>query len=200
MSSTLYLTLGLACCSLAPTTPFPSRTSAERMPFPKKVYEFVTPLKQPKGNDCWIATYTMMRRWKDKQHALSIEQVLAGMKPVYANLYKNNSGLPGTRRAAFFVDNGLTPMAPQNFTLAGWASLIQDHGPVSVDVFSQNVDDMVWMHALLLVGVDTDTQVFTYIDPATGKEDSTSFLEFLRKYEGVVTEGDQHDFIQVFHL
>jgi hypothetical protein len=162
---------------------------------PKKVYQLVMPVQQDSSNACWIAVYTMLQRWKKNDNSLSIRDVLSDMKPIYAVYYETNSGLSKAAKPDFIHDNHITAVAPQNFTVAGWADMIESFGPLSV---AMQTDDPVWLHVLVLVGVDTSTEQFTWIDPADGKEHTGAFSEFLVHYE--IPANRLKDYIQVYHL
>ncbi|MBK7387678.1 MAG: hypothetical protein IPI23_01015 [Bacteroidetes bacterium] len=66
--------------------------------------------------------------------------------------------------------------------------------------FIDHVTGMAWTHVILLVGIKLNDQnpmqlKFTFIDPAYGKEDTQSFIEFLKLFEAELDK--QIDHIQV---
>lgn|GEM_PF-5239834 len=179
-------------------------TSAHDQIQANDIYYSVTPLQQPKGNDCWITSLTMLKRWKQNNPNLTIQEVLNVLGDPYSIYFQTNSGLPGTDLLAFYQKAGVAYDQPQNYTIDGWISLLKSHGPAIVDVLSfiDPIKRIVWTHARVIVGIEkkaTDLESkIILIDPAVGTEVSQTFKEFLEKYEA--EPANQLDHIQVAYL
>ena len=165
----------------------------------KKIYYPISPLQQPKENDCWITTLTVFKRWLYLNNYLEIDSVIKELGNPYDVYYNSNKGLPHSEFIDFFNKAGLRYKQPQNFTIEGWYNNLEQLGPLIVAVIGFITAKEIWTHSLLVVGIeynDEETNIF-YIDPALGIELKVPFIDFLSKYEA--EPENQIDTIQVAH-
>ena len=76
------------------------------------------PLAQPSGNACWATVYTMLVSWR-RQQSLSIDTALVAVGQKWLDLYKADTGLPGSDKAAFLTAAGMVAEPPQSYSLEG---------------------------------------------------------------------------------
>jgi len=149
----------------------------------------VPELQQPSPNTCWATSATMLRSWKAKQ-SLTIQQVMKEAGPAYATAFANDKGLKGSDKSGLLKALGMQAEPPQNYTVAGWAKLMTDHGPLWVTT-NEGTAQSFAVHARVLVELDGDGSYdktyVTLIDPAVGTRQKEPLKEFIRKFEEVAS-------------
>jgi hypothetical protein len=158
------------------------------------------PLAQPTGNSCWATVFTMLMSWR-RQQSLSIENALAIVGQQWVDLFKADTGLPGSQKSAFLTAAGLIAEPPQSYSLEGWEQLLRNYGPIWVT--TDEAPGKAWaIHARVITAIKGDgtpeKTFFTIVDPAGGKQYQESIATFIPKYEEeVIRTGYMR--IQVVH-
>ncbi|RYG54665.1 MAG: hypothetical protein EOO01_00855 [Chitinophagaceae bacterium] len=177
-----------ACCSSV-TQREPVTASLKLVTLPADFtiyYPAVQKIKQPDGMSCWAAALTMLYSYKWSRMNLDIAATLKPLGDIYVTIFQNGSGIKPAQEAALYRAAGLTVIQGQNPTIAYWKDLLQRRGPLSITVDADPGKGFI--HALVITGLKGDgspgkTEV-TYIDPASGVEESKPFTEFIKLYEG----------------
>ncbi len=132
----------------------------------------------------------MLWNWKNPIPA-TIKEVVTTAGPKFVNIYQMSfanppQGIFPSDEAAFYGEIGLSTIDGLNPTIAKWAELLTQHGPLSVTVDAK--PGQGWIHALVLTGMTGDGSAtgttVTYVDPADGLTHTLSFADFLKLYEG----------------
>ena len=158
------------------------------------------PLAQPSGNACWATVYTMLVSWR-RQQSLSIDTALVAVGQKWLDLYKADTGLPGSDKAAFLTAAGMVAEPPQSYSLEGWEQLLRNYGPIWVT--TDEAPGKAWaIHARVITAIRGDgtpeKTFFTIVDPASGRQYQESISTFIPKYEEeVIRTGYMR--IQVVH-
>lgn len=158
-----------------------------------QISHVVTPVKQPSRMSCWAAAATMIYNWH-VGFDQGIEAVVALAGPKFTKIYEDSfasppSGISSTDEAEFYHKIGLIYRPGINPSIAGWAQILKDKGPLSVTVDAE--PGKGYIHALTIVGLDGDGSakgtIISYIDPADGLKHDVWFTDFLKLYEGSAT-------------
>lgn len=164
----------------------------------------VAPVKQEKSMDCWIACYTILRRWKLNDFSFQINEAANELGEPFKTFYDTNSGLPSSEIKNFIARGQLEFDNPQNYTTGGWFNLLTKKGPLFIISASDlHEGQLIGLHARVLVGLNDEADQanpdFTYIDPdpATADETTLSFTQFLQLYEAIPS--NQLNLIQVIY-
>jgi hypothetical protein len=154
---------------------------------------------QPSSLQCWAATGTSMKIWKDRT-PYTIEQVLAAAGGSWKALYDANHPLSQAEFVAFSRALGLTSEAPMCYDVTGFLRLLQAHGPLWIMEDGGAPSDKL-VHAVIATGMHGDgtasgTRV-TIVDPLRPAPYSLPWDQLGRQMEtpDVVSVG-----IQVFHF
>ncbi|KAI9784185.1 MAG: hypothetical protein M1839_002691 [Geoglossum umbratile] len=139
--------------------------------------------KQTKDMDCWATAWLMMKRWKDQNPALRIQDVLTvtvnGQSTAkWWNIYLTNTGLNVNDYPAFMEDMGLAGnLTPASFSIETYIGWMNDYGPlwfeIDPDYFHKIGVTKPVDHAVLLEKIEVDMPpagvdkkyYFTLIDP-----------------------------------
>src|SRR4051794_129262 len=78
----------------------------------------VPAIKQPKTMDCWAASATMLKGWKDSA-SYEIADVLDKVDPQYKQMFNGNTGLPIGQAEPFLKAMGLKQEPLANYTVDG---------------------------------------------------------------------------------
>jgi hypothetical protein len=166
-------------------------TAAHAAPVSVTVPGVVQPLKQPSDMACWATVATIIYSWKNKT-SMGIKDVMAAAGPKYEALFASNGGLRGIDKPAFLnAMGGLKNEGPQNYTVAGWAKLLSDYGPLWVTTDEGSSGNFA-VHARVLTAIKGDGTpngtLFTIVDPTDGKIHSETVSEFVKKFEQVAKD------------
>jgi hypothetical protein len=151
----------------------------------------VNPVAQTKNWSCWAAAAAMLLQWKNgiPYSEFQIAQ-MAGQN--YAIAFTNDTGLNGNEFADFAAALGLATEAPQNFTPAGYESLLRAHGPLWVgsrlDVNTANSR----RHIRVLRGISGDGtfdgSTAWVVDPDGGRDYQETVTQFASELEQIAIE------------
>jgi Papain-like cysteine protease AvrRpt2 len=110
-------------------------------------WDGIDPVPQPTGDSCWATTLSMLKGWyESKSIAPSWIAQQCGRTL--------NEGLPWANRADAAAALGFGTLAPQCYTPEGFASLIENNGPLYVGKIMS--DTIKSGHAVLVVGMYSD--------------------------------------------
>ena len=162
-----------------------------------KIKYSVAPIKQPSVMSCWATASTMLWNWKNVIPN-SIGDVVKLAGPKFQQLYKDSfdndelgtkgEGINPTDEKAFYDALSLQYIVGLNPSIAGWAKMLKEKGPLSITVKMDPATN--YFHALVVIGLDGDgtaeNTIVSYNDPAYGVQFDLIFSEFLKLYEGAV--------------
>lgn len=161
-----------------------------------KVSGTVPSTKQPDTMACWSTAATMLKSWKDARSE-TIESVMDAADQNtsgafgFKKLFTDNKGLSGNRKPDFLNALGLKAEGPQNFTIAGWASLLKNKGPLWVTT-NEGTQQNFAVHARIMTAIAGDgspeATFVTFIDPADGKNKSETVTYFTKKLEDIAKQ------------
>lgn len=157
-------------------------------------------LAQPSGNACWATVFTMLVSWR-RQQSLAIETALGTVGQSWVDMYRADTGLPGSQKAAFLTAAGLVAEPPQSFSVEGWERMLRNYGPLWVT--TDEAPGAAWaIHARVITAIRGDgtaeNTFFTIVDPGGGRTYQESIAVFIPKYEEeVIRTGYMR--IQVVH-
>jgi predicted chitinase len=162
----------------------------------------VPPIRQPSGNACWAATYTMMASWRQNQ-SMTMEAALNAVGPAWAQKFTRDEGLSGQEKPQFLQQAGLVAEPPVNPSIDGWAQMLQNYGPVWITT-DEGTGLGYWaVHARVLTGIHGDgTEPGTMLDitdPGTGTSYQENFATFITKFEHEATTPNVPLRIQIVH-
>lgn len=145
----------------------------------------VPPLAQPSDWTCWAASTTMMESWKQST-VLGIDVVARQLGEPFTTMVRTNQGLSATQKPVLLQRTGMRAEPPQNYTAAGWESLLRAHGPLWVTT-DEGLTCRPMIHARIMTGIRGDGSpggtTVMLIDPADGSEVREPLGEFVRKFE-----------------
>lgn len=151
----------------------------------------VAPFAQTKSEDCWLAAAVIMLRWKNGIQFSEFDVAkMAG--PNFMIAYNNNNPLNGNAFKDFAAALGLVTEAPQNFTPAGYDSLLSAHGPLWVGSrLDVNTDDSR-RHIRVLRGISGDGtgdgSTAWVLDPDGGRDYQETVTQFAAELEQIARE------------
>lgn len=160
----------------------------------------ITPIKQPSSMTCWATVATMMVAWKTGDKEMTIKECLKNCADAgdglltYQTMFNKNKGLKastGTGSPAkgtkdhLVAQLGMTIGEDLSFSPQGFKDLLTLHGPIwlTTDEDSGTGLKDVALHARILVGINTSTNMMAFIDPATGKMVEESYDDFNTKHQ-----------------
>jgi len=173
----------------------------------------IVPVRQPSSMSCWAAMYTMMYSWKN-QVSIGIRDAVATLGQRYLDCYDANTGLPIEENRNLAMAAGMTAEPLQNFTIQGWANLLQQNGLLWTSygwqVFDATglVETRAGRHIIIFYGItgdgsSTGTKI-KYVDPGDGAFHEMTFQQTLRQHETgftlrPLTDAQLGQFSQVMH-
>lgn len=196
------LSLGLATLRRRATGPDVRRGSRTlQLPVDHAVPGLVVPLRQPSPMGCWATVFAMLYSWREQQ-SMTIETALAAVGQPWVDLYKADTGLPGSRKAEFLAQAGLIAEPPMSYSVEGWEGLLRSYGPLWVT--TDEAPGPAWaIHARVITAIKGDGSLegtrFTIIDPATGSTAPETIATFLPKFEEEARDPALPLRIQVVH-
>ena len=148
------------------------------------------PMAQPSGNACWATVFTMLVSWR-RQQSLTIETALGTVGQRWVDLFRADTGLPGSDKSAFLAAAGMIAEPPQSYSVEGWEQLLRNYGPVWVT--TDEAPGRAWaIHARVITAISGDgtpeRTFFTIVDPAGGRTYQESIAVFIPKYEEEVIQ------------
>ena len=163
-------------------------------------------LKQDNENACWATAATIMMSWK-KEKTLTVEEVLTEAGDIYLQKFNNKESLKSSEKEDFITKLTMIGEPPASYPLQKYIDWVKTFGPLWITTDSSDEAGEFSPHARILVkitgtgtpdGVGTD---FTFIDPATGSQNTQHFNDFLKEYEQMVTDNPSDNlFIQIVHF
>ena len=153
----------------------------------------ITRLVQPNSRSCWATVATMMLSWKLNQ-SLAIDKALGIAGDYFLDVYKSNDGLKSEDKDRFLNSLGLVGEPPANYDLKFFVDRISKYGPLWITTDSLSQKGEFASHARLLFKIegtrmdDLDSAMLTFVDPATGKDKTERFLDFIQSFEQMVTD------------
>jgi hypothetical protein len=145
----------------------------------------VTPIQQTSIRTCWAAAGAMMHSWQKRQ-SLSIEALLDELGGDWRTKFDADLPLDAAQVVGFTKALGLTGNAPASITPRGFATLLQESGPLWV-IGDDAVLDNHLVHVRIVTGIHGDGSLegtsVTFVDPAAAASQSETFSEFLRRLE-----------------
>lgn len=171
-----------------------------------KVTGTVPKLKQDGVNQCWATVATMMVSWQRGKEML-VQEVVDEAGPLYLQKYLADEALLSGEKAAFLAKLKLVGEPSANYPLQQYIDWVRAHGPLWVTTDAKSATGEFGAHARILTKIagsgdagDSGT-LLTFINPATGNEETETFRDFIRAFEQVVTDDkDQDLYIQVVHF
>jgi len=155
--------------------------------FNVSVEGLVPAIAQPTPNTCWATAAAILYSWKT-QTSSDIATILSAASPQFLPMFQEDRALPGSQKAALLESLGLTTEPPEDFSVDGWARLIQNNGALWVTT-NEGAGQDFSAHARILKGIsgdgDPDTTFMDIIDPGDGSEYSESVTDFTRKFDEV---------------
>ncbi len=164
----------------------------------------VPAIQQPTPNTCWATATTILWSWKNNSSS-EIATVLSSAAPQFLPMFQADQGLPGDQKPALLQSIGLTTEPPEDFSIDGWASLLQSYGPLWVTT-NEGTGQFFSAHARILKSLsgdgNPDTTFMDIIDPGDGTEYNETVTSFTQKFDDIARKdlGDGADFRpQVVH-
>jgi Papain-like cysteine protease AvrRpt2 len=147
----------------------------------------VPAIAQPTPNTCWATAAAILYSWKT-QTSSDIATILSTASPQFLPMFQADKALPGSQKDVLLLSLGLSTEPPEDFTVEGWAQLIQSYGALWVTT-NEGAGQDFSAHARILKGIsgdgNPDTTFMDIIDPGDGREYSESVTDFTRKFDEV---------------
>jgi len=149
-------------------------------------------IPQDKSNDCWLASSTMMRSWKDQvSYPLSDTlKVLDASGGSFTQTYNADNGLSFAANEKLVETLGLIALPPASYTIDYFFSLLDDSPIMAVIMFSAS---STIAHMVVITSISGDRTpdgtTLSINDPLplnAGHTYTISFTDFLNKFESVV--------------
>ncbi len=157
------------------------------------------PLLQQKSNHtCWATVATMMYCWNNKT-SITEKEMVQKVGEKFVKRYDLNQPICANEKTVLLSKLGLKSEPLQSNGVAYYWNLLKNGtgSPIWVTTIDpKTAANKEEVHAWLLFGMSTTQKdleptgtgkntKFIFFDPAKGIKDSTSFLNFIRKYEAV---------------
>ena len=134
-----------------------------------------------------------MMSWHD-QMSYAIDAAMGRAGTQYQSMVANDQGLRGSDKPAFLSAVGLRSEYPADYTVQGFASLIQAYGPLWVTT-DESPDQNFAIHARIVTGMSgdgtPDGTMLQINDPADGLTHTESYQTFMDKYDRVAMDDMQ---------
>ena len=147
----------------------------------------VPAIAQPTPNTCWATAAAILYSWKT-QSCSDIATFLSTAAPQFLPMFQSDRALPGSEKGMLLLSLGLTTEPPEDFTVEGWAQLIQSYGALWVTT-NEGAGQNFSAHARILKGIsgdgNPDTTFMDIIDPGDGSEYNENVTDFTRKFDDV---------------
>lgn len=181
-------------CTLVAASSLLTNRYALSAPVDASAPGIVPALKQPSSLTCWATVATMMYSWKNNQ-SVDIPTALAAIGDTYLSMFRQNKALSGADKPGFLLSASLKAEAPQNYTIDGWANLINQFGPLWVTTNEGTLssgcgtDQQFAVHARVLTGIfgdgTPDGTSMVVMDPGDGQQHTETVSTFVQKFEDV---------------
>ena len=149
----------------------------------------VTPVAQTETMSCWAAAAAMLLSHKSAIPTTEL-QACQQAGDMYVAAFQANTGLAGTAVGDFAQALSCVAEAPQNFMPAGYAALLQAHGPVWIG--TAILYPTIYRHVRILralFGDGTfDGTTATLVDPDGGREYQQTVTELAKELEEIARE------------
>lgn len=142
-------------------------------------------VKQRQRNDCWFASYIMLKSWKDQTlyDYNDVKQEMGSWK----YQIKRNLGLWVEEQPNFIKDMNLGFYPPANYTYEGFVQLLDKHGPLMICMGASGFN-----HARILFKVECgevkSKTIFHMINPNKGKIEKWNAYDFFKTFESEAQE------------
>jgi hypothetical protein len=147
-------------------------------------------IQQPTPNTCWATATTILWSWKNNASS-DIATVLTSAAPQFLPLFQADQGLPGDQKPALLQSVGLTTEPPQDYSVDGWSSLLQNYGALWVTT-NEGTAQFFSAHARILKGMtgdgNPDTTFMDIVDPGTGTEYNEAVTIFMQKFDDIARQ------------
>ena len=147
----------------------------------------VPAIAQPTPNTCWATAATILYSWRT-QTSSDIATFLSTASPRFLPMFQADQALPGSQKGDLLQSLGLITEPPEDFSVDGWARLIQNYGVLWVTT-NEGAGQSFSAHARILKGIsgdgDPDATFMDIVDPGDGSEYSESVTNFTRKFDDV---------------
>jgi Papain-like cysteine protease AvrRpt2 len=147
----------------------------------------VPAIAQPTPNTCWATAAAILYSWRT-QSSSDIATILSAAAPRFLPMFQADQALPGREKGNLLQSLGLTTEPPEDFSVDGWAQLIQNNGALWVTT-NEGAGQNFSAHARILKGISgdgyPDTTFMDIIDPGDGSEYRESVTDFTRKFDEV---------------
>lgn len=160
-------------------------------------------IKQPKDNVCWATAATIMVSWKNNV-LYNIENVVSMAGSIYLSRFQSNQGLDSQTEVPGFLNAlGIITEPPMNYSLNEWQNLLQNNGPLWVNVLDD--PNKPWAaHSVVLDGISGDFSTntgtyFHFVDPADGQGRPQDVETFINRYENI-SRATPNLIFQVYHF
>lgn len=170
-----------------------------------EVSRTVRPLKQDSSMACWATVAAMLVNWKQGRTDVTPEQAVLPAGEKYVDLLAANTGLPATDKDDFILRMRMASEPLASYPLSTYAGLIEDYGPLWVTTDAAP-DARFSPHARVLIkitgkDVNDPNAVLTFINPATGLQESEPFGDFVKAFEAMATDNRSRTLMpQVVHF
>ena len=147
---------------------------------------YIPAMAQPSTQTCWATAAAILLSWRN-QASYGPQQAAAMAGQQYLRRFQSNQGLPGEEKSKFLSSVGLRSQPLRGYTVQGFTALLQSRGALWT-----TTSELAGIHARIVTGIygngTPNGTSLRGIDPATGRQFTERFSDFMRKYDRAQAE------------
>ena len=145
-------------------------------------------IAQTKHMDCWAVTTAILVSWKENK-VIPTKDLVARLSDDLRVFYDTDAGIDQKDQARLIAQIPFKQEAPQNYSVAGWLSLLKSAGPLWVTTAFPLPGKKWGLHARVVSGINgdgtPDGTTLHLIDPDGGKVSDKTVTAFAKEMEDV---------------